>query len=284
MSLSRSKKRTAKRKRRSDVAFEGANSVDNYWFKRRKVYSTSDENMTSVKNMGVLNFCMKSYDTRLTNMLISGLTPLNNTRCLTLNSIPMGYDNGNRIGTKVAMKSLEFFFWLHPNWVDPTPAAANTPFNENLRIIIGYDRQPQYDTVSYTPFANPSDLLQSTVVDGSVAAGQESFAALNLNNLDRFLILLDLKITLPGFHCAGPTSFLVNEVLNSIDPLSTNTLREGFIQLNNLNSTYGKVIGSASLPHTGALFCLTFSDDTRAGSSTSPWLLDAGFRLKFYDL
>lgn len=100
-----------------------------------------------------------------------------------LNLITAGSSFFNRVGRKIEMKSVEFEF--QPGVLTLSIAS---PVDQG-RILIVYDRQ--------TNGAIPAlaDVIQDT--DSAGTNTSNALAGLNLNNRDRFLIIMDKRIELP---------------------------------------------------------------------------------------
>lgn len=178
-----------------------------------------------------------------------------------LNLIAAGSSFFNRVGRKVEMLSVELAFQF--GIVSQT---VTTP-QDWARILIVYDRQ--------TNGANPtiSDILQD-----SDSLGANSFsvtAGLNLNNRDRFLVIYDERIQLPGLtNTAG--------VLTNIYPNSfggRNGMSSGYGNIHIYRKLRGlvthykadtatPVVGDIA---TGGLFIITLGALATGNFQVSPW-------------
>lgn len=106
-----------------------------------------------------------------------------NAAFVLLNGVTQGTDYTERIGRKTIMKSIFLRFSLVPN------VANSAPTGDFARIIIFYDCQ----TNGAAPIAG--DVLKS---------GTDYLSPLNLNNRDRFKILMDKLVSMnPNVYTAG---------------------------------------------------------------------------------
>jgi len=173
------------------------------------------------------------------------------------------------------MKSLHFRGAIIPS--AGNAAAVTTPVT--CRIIIAYDRQCNG--------AAPATADLITAYTNNGATSNLTYDGINMNNRDRFIILMDDQIVLPqiGINGATPastvltfTSYNSTECQGPQGQLNINR----FIKLKGLethfkaSSTPG-VIGDIA---TGSLLLFTISNDAGA---TPAYDLQSTFRLKFLD-
>jgi len=177
-------------------------------------------------------------------------------------TVEQGAGIPNRIGNRIALKSLRFRASLFP-----TGNAAGQNISYQTRFMIVYDRQPNgvYPVIG--------DILGDITVNNSVQAG-DYISSINPVNFDRFIVLCDKMIsigqTLTGTLGLGQTT-------------ETSMGIEEFIKLKGLetvfkSSTTGSPISDIA---TGALYLYTQAEIMPAGSED--WCLDAKFRLRYYD-
>ena len=104
-----------------------------------------------------------------------------------LNLIQVGSSFFNRIGRRIRMKSIQIFGELHPlgNLTGVVPP-------ETLRTVIVYDRQTNGAYPALT------DIFQDTDQFGGNTTNEIS--GINLNNRERFAIILDIKHKAPTMH------------------------------------------------------------------------------------
>lgn len=187
---------------------------------------------------------------------------LNGTGSITaINLIQAGSSFFNRVGRRVLMKSLYFQGIVVPTGV----AAAAGDFG---RVLVVYDRQ--------TNGANPviADILQSTDQSGTNTTG--AFSNLNLNNRERFVILMDERLWLPQTFATG-SEMVVTE---SAQKTQFNIKR--YINLKGLLTHFKadsspSVIGDIS---TGGLFLVTLGGEP---SGSEGFAIDCGWRLRYTD-
>lgn len=153
-----------------------------------------------------------------------------------LNGINQGTDYTERIGRKVLMKSLLTRFTCFLN----TGLAANVA-GDVVRILIFYDSQ----TNAVTP--NVADILSSTAFD----------APMNLTNRDRFKVVLDKFILMPGY--ASTAGALTG---GSPIPKMINKYKKF-----NMDVIFGGTNGNVGSIQTGGLFALLISSNNSASTT-----------------
>jgi len=113
--------------------------------------------------------------------------PVNNdTTVLTaalLNGVAIGSDFTQRIGRKIQMKSI-----LFRGNVEVDPATTDVAHGSFVRFMIVYDKQWNSQTVGVTLM---SDVLQNITTGTGVA----TVSPMNLNNRDRFKVIMDKRVT-----------------------------------------------------------------------------------------
>lgn len=114
---------------------------------------------------------------------VSGPTQFTSAGLVVLmNGVAQGSDFTNRIGQKICMKSLLARFWISPS--------GNTASGDIARVMVVYDTQPN----SSGSVPAVTDILTSA----------DCFSGINLNNRDRFKVILDKKIAMyPVVYTAG---------------------------------------------------------------------------------
>lgn len=175
----------------------------------------------------------------------------------------------NRLSNRTRAVSLQLTGFISRT---ATNAAALAP--GFMRILIYYDRQSNG--------ANPSqaDLLTDTIAAGT-AAPVVPESGLNINNRDRFMVLRDRKVLLPGIgiNGASPTGLEIVTNINDVGKGSFNY--QEFIKLKGLeslyNSTNGGTVGDISA---GAFGILVFNHDA---SGSPAWNFTLQCRFKFLD-
>lgn len=192
--------------------------------------------------------------------------PLNSTGAIIgLNLIAVGSSMFNRIGRKIEMKSVRIAGFLYP-----LPVTRSNPVIDYARIMVIYDRQTNG---AYPAMA---DILQDTEASG--ANTTDSLSGLNMDNRERFVTIVDVRMTIPqATNTAGA-------ITNAFPTDMAYPCRfDEFRKLKGLTTHYKAdssppVIGDIS---TGALYVLSFAR-TIAGSElfTLPW----NVRLKYVDV
>lgn len=189
--------------------------------------------------------------------------PLNaatgNLACLNL--ISAGSSFFNRIGRKIALQSI----YLNGDIQSGTDPAVSLA-QEYLRIIVVYDAQ----TNGATPVW--SDVVQATTqanVTSSLA--RDGF---NLNNRDRFKIIINKRFITPETTAAG-----INATGGAVTPTMNEYTIQEYRKLNNMETQYKAdsspaVIGDVA---TGGLFLLV------QGSTGGQWLLNWTCRIRYTD-
>jgi len=160
----------------------------------------------------------KSLDIPLTLQALSTTAVI-----VPLNLIRVGSSFFNRIGRRVEMKSLHFI-----GNMDTTGNAAG--IDDYIRIIIVYDAQ----TNGTLPTIQ--SILQDTQEDSTNTT--TSYSGLNLNNRDRFTILMDHRIGIA--RDGGASTDAVTEIAGGDTGENANTSQfNRFIKLRGLLTQYG---------------------------------------------
>jgi len=133
--------------------------------------------------------------------LLESTFPFNNTAPMVVFNIPLeGASFYNRIGRRIRMKSLHFRCKIMPS----NNNATALPQPVILRQMIIYDRQCN------GAFPALADIL--TAYSNAGTTSSQPLDGLNMNNRDRFEILLDNQVILPamGINGASPASTVLN--------------------------------------------------------------------------
>lgn len=176
-----------------------------------------------------------------------------------LNLMEAGADYNNRVGRRIAMKSL----YLRGQFV-----AEGSPANQSYcRIIIVYDAQPNGSLPAWSDV-----VLSQTQVVGTTSS--TVFDQINLNNRDRFKIVADITRVMPYTNNGG----------TAIGPDAPHAKEQEVLEYRKLggletiykNSSSPGVIGDIS---SGSLIMLTF------GNQPSPdgWSFSGSVRVRFQD-
>jgi len=191
---------------------------------------------------------------------LSGIT-FNDAPCIqNLCRIQQGAGIPNRIGNKVALKSLRIRATLEQTGND-----GGAPL-QNGRFMIVYDRQ-----VNGT-YPSINAILGDISVSNTVTAATY-LSSINPNYFDRYIVLCD-KIFIVGANQLagadnGPTEmkqFVIDE----------------FIKLKGLEVQYGSSTAGSPIAdlNTGALYLIGFGDQT---NGNEPYYMNATLRLRYYD-
>lgn len=158
-----------------------------------------------------------------------------------LNSLSSGSDYTQRIGRKVMFKSIFIRGFLYPE--------DTATSNGLARIIIFYDKQ----TNSTTP-ANTDLLVQST-----------SISHLNLDNRERFKVLVDKQFILPAF--------------NTVQGLATTPKAVKIYKKVSLQTVYDDTTAGVGSISTGGIFMLTIGSNITGEGG----IFSLSTRLRFSD-
>ncbi|AUM61714.1 capsid [uncultured virus] len=193
--------------------------------------------------------------------------PLNATATiLGLNLIQVGSSMFNRIGRKIEMRSIR----LVCEMLQIPGLTRATTTVELGRVMVVYDRQTN------GAFPAIADILQDTEQTG--ANTTNSFSGINMNNRERFVTIIDKKITVPqGTATAGVlTNVFPNDVML---PCKWDEFRK----LKGLTTHFKAdsspaVIGDIA---TGGLYIVSLTNLTAAGAEL--FQLAWNVRLKYVD-
>lgn len=198
---------------------------------------------------------------------VNTLLALNTTGTITcVNLIQVGSSMYNRIGRKLEMRSVRMVAQLITLTV-----TRNTVVPDYARVVLVYDRQTNGALPAF------ADIFQDTEQSGTNTSF--SMSGINMNNRERFLVIMDKRITIPqGNDTAG---VLTNVFPNDADlPVKFDEFR----RLRGLTTHYKAdsnpaVIGDVA---TGGLYLCCFTVNQAAG--TEIFALDWNLRLKYTDL
>jgi len=176
--------------------------------------------------------------TSISPVAVAGATVL-------LNGVAQGSDYTNRIGRKTVMKSILFRANIYP------VGGTQSPLGATIRIMLVYDKQTNGALAAVTDILNAATYLQPT----------------NLNNRDRFKILMDKFVTTnANTTTAGP----VQSIAGGGTRLVKKYIRfEHDVIFGGTGATVGDI-------QSGSLFMLTIS-------SSATYALDYNVRTRFID-
>jgi len=191
---------------------------------------------------------------------------LNTTAQFTLlNGIAEGAGQFNRIGRKVQLKSLYLTGMIE---------SIRTQADDDMaRIMVIYDRQ----TNGLVP--GITDVLQSVQQDGTTTSSG-ALDHLNLNNSERFLVLMDKRVLLPAMTWTA--GVITNNGL--LSTAGGNFLFKKFIKLKNLETHFKGTAAPTVVAQiaTGSLYLVTLVGNKAAGAEG--YELNLGIRLRFVDV
>jgi len=210
---------------------------------------------------------VKSLDTvsPAANATASAVWPINTTAQISiLNAVTIGSSMWNRVGRKVSMKSVYVQGFI-------TASGNNATVSDQFaRIMIVYDKQPNGALPSI------SDVLQDQTNGAGDQHQTTPFSGLNLNNRDRFEVIADERLYLPGYTA---TTGVAGNVTATADKEHVEIFRKlkGREIHFKADSSPG-VIGDIS---TGSLVMITYGNQA---SGSEAWALFANVRVRYTDL
>jgi len=177
-----------------------------------------------------------------------------------LNLVRTGSTFTNRIGRKIAMQSLYITGRFTPQDVTMASTASF------VRVVVVYDSQTNGALPAW------ADVIKS--YDQSTSSSSTVFDHFNLDNRDRFKVVIDERLAVPATSATGVGN-------NVPSPNACELKFHRYVSLKNLETQFKAdsspaVIGDIS---SGSLIMLTFSD----GDPDTSWNLEAGIRLRFTD-
>jgi len=193
---------------------------------------------------------------------IAATFPLNSTPNITLlNAVTIGSSSWNRIGRKISMLSGHFI--ANPILVNASSVV------QYARVVLVYDKQtngsaPSWDDIFRDNINSASDI--------NTSGAYNVYAGINLNNRDRFEIIMDQRMLYP----ASDTSAIITqtEELQQMNCYHKLGNREVHFKA---DSAPG-VIGDVS---TGGLFLITAGNITEGSEAFG---LQVHFRMRYSDL
>lgn len=193
------------------------------------------------------------------SLLTSGSS---NAAIFLLNGLKLGTAAFNRIGNKIAMKSLYWSVAFGLSATDADPTVDLTNLNVPLRTMVVYDKQPNGATFVL------GDLLSAfSGLDNADARAIDVNSPNNLNNRDRFIVLSDKRYILSS-------------------AVTTNRLIKKYKRLNTAVSyKSGATAGDITDITSGALFFLCWFDADMAGKTDPSYgvTMRGDIRLRFQD-
>lgn len=182
-----------------------------------------------------------------------------------INAVTVGAGAWNRIGRRITLKSL----YLQGFFTSNLAAIAAASIAQNVRIMIIYDKQ------SNGTLPVIGDVLRDQInnlgTDWSVLC---QTSGLNMNNRDRFEIILDKRFMLPGVTATGGAGvFGGGDQTHTVEEFRNLKGREVQFRSDTVPSTIADIAA-------GSLIMITFGDRP---NTASPWLLTFSCRIKYTD-
>ena len=179
-----------------------------------------------------------------------------------LNGLQLGTAAYQRIGNKIAMKSLYWSLAYSNMATDSSPTTDTALVNVPVRAMVVYDKQ----TNGALPVLG--DLLSAFAGLGNVTARAiDVNSPNNLNNRDRFIVLMDKRFILSS---AGPSSRFIKKYKRL-----------------NTSVTYksGATVGDVTDITSGGLYFITYRDAEMLGTTNpvSQVSLTGDIRLRYQD-
>lgn len=209
-----------------------------------------------------LNAVMPRHEVKVVDVPLASYT-LNTTGQFTALNVPVqGSAFYNRIGTKLAMKTLHVNYTLQPLNINSVP--------DYCRVMVVYDRQTN------AAFPTMSALLTDYSSSGGTTSN--SYSGINMTNRERFLVLMDERLELPATEASGA----VSSSAACIDPVSTTFKINRFIKLKDLSTMFNQTNGGTVADiQTGGLYLFTLGS---FASGSDGWQLRGSARLKYDDV
>lgn len=174
-----------------------------------------------------------------------------------LNGLLLGSDVNNRIGRKVALKSLQFTGQIR---IDQSKSGVDDYF----RVMLVYDRQPTLSTIP--------PLLSS--YDQASNVSSTAFDFFNISNNNRFKMLADIRYCMDGPASVGNFQSLTNTDYKGEYNINR------YIKLNGLQTHYDNAV-STSIPVEGALYLVTYGS---VAAASAPYSISFTSRVRFSDI
>ena len=192
---------------------------------------------------------------------LTGITFNDSPTLQNLVRVNQGAGISNRIGNKIALKSLRIRATL-----DVT-GNGGTPPPQNARMMIIYDRQVNgvYPAVD--------NILSDVNTSNTVTPG-DYLSSINPNFYDRFIVLCDKIFIIGSTPIAGGTDFGPTEQKGFVI--------DEFIKLKGLETQFSTSTNASPISNlnTGALYLIGFGDQS---NGNEPYYMNAKFRLRYYD-
>jgi len=213
------------------------------------------------------NFEVKSVDVPYVNggSDVFSLPLCTTLEIASLNTVQEGAGFYNRIGRRINMKSVHI-----TGQIVPSGNATGAGVAEYLRIMLIYDRQPN------GALPGATDVLADYGQDGNTST--TAFSHINMNNVERFAVLRDMRVAVPENGSGGAT-----QQINSIVGQQDNKVN-WFVKLKDLETHYKSNSNPDTVADiaTGHLFIMTLGNV--AANANYGYTFDFNARLRFTDL
>jgi len=191
----------------------------------------------------------------------------------TINLMQEGSSNYNRLGRRIRMKSIQITGSFFNNGA--TVIVANEAMPQ-IRLALVYDRNPSYNgTISVVPAYNEIWQMRSQLG----AATNYEWAANNVDNQSRFIILRDCRVTFPT-NFSGSTDQIALTMNNAY--IEGNQCKL-FKKLRGLETNFRSNSNPTTIGdvQSGALYFISISNLVPATQASISFKWTA--RLRFYD-
>jgi len=180
-----------------------------------------------------------------------------------INAVTIGAGAWNRIGRKITMKSLYLQGWFS-GAIGTTVAC----YGMNARILIVYDKQTNGAAPVIADII--ADQINNTGGDVRVTA---LTSGINMNNRERFEVILDKRFWLPGITAAGGQGINSGATNGTVEEFRNLRGRETQFRSDTVPSTVADIAS-------GSLLMITMSD---VAATQAPWQFTFSSRLKYKD-
>jgi len=244
------------------IAKELAVARQHDWSKNKLIPSGAP---SGLYNISVNNSEKKFMDTTLGTGHNGKLTLLDDgtVQYFLLNGIKLGTSAFQRIGNKIAMKSLYWSMAFGLNADDTNPTVTLNTASVPVRFMIVYDKQS--NGAAFTA----ADLLSNVVgVDNTTSRPLDVNSANNLNNRDRFIVICDKRFVLQS---GGPNArfFKKFKFLNTAACYKS-----------------GATVGDITDITSGSIYALAYTDGEMGGDNSDPTIgvrMQGLIRLRYED-
>lgn len=182
-----------------------------------------------------------------------------------LNLSQQGTGISQRLGNKIAMKSLRIRLNLVDNGANPT-----VNYTVGQRIMILYDRNAN------GTYQSSNAILGESIQSNSVTSGTYT-SNLNPNLFDRYTVLMDKFMNIPPVSAGG----VGGSTENTSDTTKEAFQIDEYIKLRYLETQFSNSANPMTIAQiqTGSLLLLALGQQ-----AVGPWALGGSIRLRFFDI